>query len=164
MPKKIHKIIAALFIVSTLNACAGLPLIGTRKLIRAGESGGYCRSRHRTSITGKLVIPPNIAAAPPAFAGPRKPITPSRDVVFSGQAKAEAARSRLGQETGPRISLIIPVQSGVAAPGADRRQSQGQGTSRMVANPNPAATPKVQRNPCRLQPEGQTQAERGCRQ
>ena len=31
MPKKIHKNIAALFIVSTLNACAGLPLIGTEE-------------------------------------------------------------------------------------------------------------------------------------
>ncbi len=151
MPKKIHKNIAALFIVSTLNACAGLPLIGTEEAAepeKAAATAGappyidYWQTRD----------PAEYRRSPPvAGTGDRKPIAPSRDVVISkGEAPVKADK-----KTGARVSLIIPVQPGVAAPGADRRQSQGQGKTGMVAaNPNPAAPPKVQRNPAASNQKG----------
>lgn len=128
MPKKFRKSIAALFIASTLNACAGLPRIGaqdspepTKAVTSDSSFVDYWQTRDPSDYR-RASLPPST--------GDQKPVIPSRDVVFSGKDKTPV---KIGKKTESRVSLILPVQPGKAAEAVERREAKGQGSAGTVA-------------------------------
>jgi LysM repeat protein len=142
MPKKFQKSIAALFIVSTLGACAELPMIGaqdspepTKAVASDSPFVDYWQTRDPSDYR---------RASLSSGTGAQKPVIPSQDVTFSGQDKTPV---KIGKKAEPRISLILPVQSGRVAEAVERREVQGQGSAgTVVANTSPAIASKVGRN------------------
>jgi len=141
MPNAIRKSLAALFVVSTLSACAGLPWLGGEEPATPEQAA----TADAPYIDYWQTRDPAEYRRSPAAAGTadRKPIAPSRDVVIAKDKKPAKA----DRKTDSRVSLTIPVQPGAAVPAEDRRVAPAPGKSGMVAaGQNPAAPPKVQRN------------------
>lgn len=142
MPKKIHKNATVLFIVSTLNACAGLPMLGDQD----SPGPATLTTSDPPFVDYWQTRDPSEYRRSASGVGDRKPVIPSRDVVFSGKDKTPA---KAAKKTGSRISLVIPVQPG-RSDQAVAHESQGQAKAGLVAantNTNPAVAPKVARNP-----------------
>ena len=153
MPNAIRKSLAALFVVSTLSACAGLPWLGGEEPATPEQAA----TADAPYIDYWQTRDPAEYRRSPAAAGTadRKPIAPSRDVVIAKDKKPAKADLK----TDSRVSLTIPVQPGAAVPAEDRRVAPAPGKSRdpevdallrqsgmVAAGQNPAAPPKVQRN------------------
>ena len=140
---KIQRHLAVLVGIATLGACANLPFVGSKTDPEAEKTVAaqapyidYWQTRDPSEY--RHATPANRATA-------KKSRGRSRDVVFSGQAKASRPTpSTAGKDTGPRISVIMPVQSGLFE--QTTQIPKATNPSLAAVGRKPVATPKATRN------------------
>lgn len=140
---KIQRHLAVLVGIATLGACANLPFVGSKTDPEAEKTVAvqapyidYWQTRDPSEY--RRATPANRTAA-------KKSRGRSRYMVFSGQAKASRpAPSTAGKDTGPRISVIMPVQSGLFEQATQIPKATNP--SLAAVGRKPVATPKATRN------------------
>lgn len=150
MPKTIHQNIAVLSILSTLSACAGLPVIGARDASEPAKSIAsdsppfvdYWQTRDPSEYRRPLATPrPN----------DRKPVPSSQDVVFSGKDKIPG---KAGNRSESRISLIIPVQPDKTVRASEQKSREPEKTRTVAAGAKPVAALKIEQKPAVFNQKG----------
>ena len=106
MPRLIPETLIALFLASTLGACAWLPPLGGDDVTDSGKAADptyvdYWQTRDPADYRQRATSPANLPAVPP-----------SPDVVV---ARQPALPAKVERKSEPRIVAIIPVQGGRTA-------------------------------------------------
>ena len=123
MPRLIPETLIALFLTSTLGACAWLPPLGGDDVTDSGKAADptyvdYWQTRDPADYRQRATNPANLPAVPP-----------SPDVVV---ARQPALPAKVERKSEPRIVAIIPVQRGKTAEPA---QAGTPGKIKAVATP-----------------------------
>lgn len=140
MPKRISETLTALFLSSTLGACAWLPPMGAKDAADSGKTADV------TYVDYWQTRDPSNYRRPATPAASRQAVAPSPDVVVAPQP---AAPAKVDRKPKPRIVAIIPVQGQkpaqpIPAQGQKTVQPAGavtSGKAGAVASPTAASRP-----------------------